>query len=168
MSVVDAICPNLRSTPGKRIHATMNSERWMRVVDGALNIPPDNVLRVNMSLLDKLIEVLHVYEKHEEAMTWDDSAIVGQTKYEVEEALEAIQFLKQQKRLSVDIETRHVKYTADNKILLIGFAHSPTEAISFAPPAIDNAEVRKAFGELLTSDPLPDTRLKTPFGKPAS
>lgn len=145
-AIVEAICPNLPEH--KKVHVTMNNERWMKVINGALNIPPDNVLRSNFIILDKLIEALKAFETFEETPLWDDSLIKGITYYTEEDCLKGIEFLQTKKVLSVDIETRHTGYV-NNKILLIGFGYSETEAISFAPPGIDSPKVRQAFEKLL-------------------
>ena len=141
MSIVQAICPNISE---ENIHATPNHERWFKVVNGKLNIPTDHILRGNFVLMDKLIEALHSFELGEpEQGYWDDSKVNGKTYYTADECMGAIDFLKHQKVLAVDIESRDTGYDG-NKVLLIGFAYNDYDSIvtaNFEPDVLGNLQL---------------------------
>ena len=149
MTIVEAICPNL--PPEKKVHVTMNMERWFKVVNDALNIPPENVLRGNFILLDKLIEVLHAFESGQPQQGyWDDSKVEGDVCDEIEDCLEAISMLGTYKVLSVDIESRNTGFD-DNKVLLLGFAYAPYKSIAIAN---FSNEVRQALQRLFNREDI--------------
>ncbi len=130
IKLVDAICPSLPE--GKKVATTMNNERWFKVLNGTLYIPVEGVMRGNFILLDKLIEALHNFEDGEpEAGWWDDKRVDGKTYWEADECMAAIDFLKTQKVLAVDIESRNAGFD-DNRLLLLGFAYSDYESIVIA------------------------------------
>lgn len=147
MTIVEAICPELPKE--YKVRATSNHEAWFSIVDGALCIPTEHILRGNFILLDKLIEALHNY-----ALTgptkgiWDDSLINGVTYYNEQDCLAAIAMLNTHKELSCDIETRNTDYDG-NKILLIGFAYSDYDSVVIAN--LSSEKVRHALQELFNN-----------------
>lgn len=130
IKLVDAICPDLPDN--KEVKVTMNNERWFKVLNGVLYIPAEGVVRGNFILLDKLIESLHNFQDGEpEQGWWDDTKVNGKTYWEADECMAAIDFLKTQKVLAVDIESRNTGFD-DNKLLLLGFAYSDYESVVIA------------------------------------
>lgn len=130
IKIVDAICPDLPAD--RKVATTMNFERWFKIVNGTLHVPSEHALRGNFMLMDKLIDALHNFEVYggTEGL-WDDSKVNGITYYDADECMAAIDFLKTQNVLAVDIETRDTGYDG-NKILLIGFAYSDYDCIVIA------------------------------------
>jgi DNA polymerase I-like protein with 3'-5' exonuclease and polymerase domains len=130
MTVLEAIAPELVGTDN--IRASMNHERWFKVVNNVLNVPPDNVLRGNFALMDNYIEAIHNYQAGEPSVGWwNDNLIDGVTYTDVCSCIEAINFLKTQEVLAVDIESRNLGYDG-NKVLLIGFAYDDYKSIVIA------------------------------------
>lgn len=127
IKIVDAICPNLPED--RKVATTMNFERWFKIVNGTLHVPSEHALRGNFMLMDKLIDALHNYEVYGgyEGI-WDDSKINGKTCTTADDCMAAIDFLKTQRVLACDIETRDTGYDG-NKLLLLGFAYSDYESI---------------------------------------
>lgn len=138
IKLVDTIVPNLPED--RKVTTSGNGERWFKVINGVLNIPPENMLRGNFMLLDKLIETLHSYEQGgPEKGWWDDNNVHGQTYTTRDDCLKALKFLGTKKVLAVDIETRNTGYSG-NKVLLIGFAYGDYDSIvisCFEPEVID-------------------------------
>lgn len=126
IKIVDAVMPDMPED--KKITTSGNGERWFHVINDVLNIPPENMLRGNFGLLDKLIESLHGYvEGVPEKGWWDDTEVSGETFETVDDCLRAIKTLETHKVLAVDIETRNTGYS-NNKVLLIGFAYADYSA----------------------------------------
>lgn len=147
IKIVDAIIPNLSAD--KQVVATMNHERWFKVVNGVLNIPSEVALRGNFALVDTLIEVLHNYADGEpEKGWWDDSRVNGVTYSSKEDSCAALKFLQQYSVLSVDIETRNTGYSG-NKVLLIGFAYSDYDVVVLE--ISDDVDIRTELQELFNN-----------------
>lgn len=122
IKLVDTVFPDFPED--KKVTTSGNSERWFKVINDVLNIPAENILRGNFTLLDKTLEVLHNFkEGGPEKGWWDDSQVYGDVFDTVIECLQVIRFLSKQKILAVDIETRNTGYS-HNKVLLIGFAYT--------------------------------------------
>lgn len=129
MTLIDTIVPNLSQYKKEHIKTSGNSEYWFKIVNGYLYIPTDNYLRGNFRLLDTLIETLHNYEISEPVQGWwKDELVHGRTFKEVDECVDAINFLSQCPVLACDIETRNTGYDG-NKVLLIGFAYDDYDSI---------------------------------------
>ena len=118
MDLVKAVCPKLQ----KEVKTSTNSECWFKYIGGCLCIPTENILKSNLSLLDKCIEALHNYELNDSPVgLWQDDKVQGTVFTSDSECVAAINALKNCKLLAVDIETRNVNYDG-NKVLLMGFA----------------------------------------------
>lgn len=127
MTFLEAVAPGLQNTK-----TTMNHERWFRVVNGVLQLPPDGVLKGNFSLMDQAIEAIHNFSLGEpQTGWWDDSKVHGQVFRDADGCMGAIDFLKTKKVLAVDIETCHTRYD-NNRVLLIGFAWDDYESVVIA------------------------------------
>lgn len=142
MTLVEAICPDLPAN--KIVKATLNDERWFHIVNDVLYVPTDHTVRGNFILLDKMIEALNNFVVGPPPQGWwDDTRVDGKTFFEADECMEAIDFLKTQKVLAVDIESRNLGYDG-NRVLLIGFAYSDYESVviaNFAPDVLGNMQL---------------------------
>lgn len=149
IKIVDAIAPDLPE--GKVVRTTTNQERWFKIINGELNIPTENTLRGNFTMIGTLIEALKNFrEWTPHRGIWDDSKVNGITYETPTECINALHMLQQYDRLAVDIESRGVGYSG-NKVLLVGFAYSDYDAVvikNFAP------EVVATMGELFKREDI--------------
>lgn len=126
---------------GKKLKETTDNEKFYRVVDGVFYLPSISYLKNNLKELQVLNETFNTYYKAEdttgEDWKWENlncRHITGER-----ETIAAIQYLKTQKEIAVDIETTGLSFY-DDKLLLIVFAYSWNNVIiinTFTKPVID-------------------------------
>lgn len=142
-NVAKAICPDI---PQELIRTTMNKEKWFKNINGILNIPPDNVLRAQLPLIDKLAEALHLFEKAKHVVgIWNDDEVEYTVSTDPEKDVDR---LCEYSLLACDIETRNLGYDG-NKLLLLGVAYANYKVVIFD---LADANTRKAVQRLFDQD----------------
>ena len=138
MRIVKDLFPNFPED--RSIVTTPDWSRYFRInyAERCLYVPTEGALRARLDLLDKFIDSIDAFQVADldHPIDWSD----GSTTYVVDngdqqQALKLIAELYKRARyfddvqyIAVDIETRRIEYTG-NKVLAIGFATNPTEAI---------------------------------------
>lgn len=126
---------------GKKLKETTDKEKFYRTVDGVFYLPPISYLKNNLKELQVLNDAFNTYYKAEdttgEDWKWENincNHMTGE-----HEVIAAIQYLKTQKEIAVDIETTGLSFY-DDELLLIVFAYSWNNVITintFTKPVID-------------------------------
>jgi len=126
---------------GKKLKETADNEKFYKTVDGVFYLPPIPYLKNNLKELQVLNDAFNAYYKAEdttgEDWKWENLNCRHMTGER--EAIAAIQYLKSQKEIAVDIETTGFSFY-DDELLLIVFAYSWNNSITlntFTKPVID-------------------------------
>ena len=134
---------------------TTNSEKYLTVVGGKLQLPNPKWLQYHLNKLDSIIEAIHAFREGVlTGVSYDIENIKKKVIYNSEEAKSFLRFLAQEYTLfSIDIESRNLSTDkAKNKMLCIGIAYAPDEGVSFMAPCFEDEEFTRLFAEF-TSNP---------------
>lgn len=132
---------NVPPKEGKKLKETADKEKFYKVVDGVFYLPPISYLKNNLKELQVLNEAFNAYYKAEDTIgeDWKWENLNCRHMEGESEAIAAIQYLKTQKKIAVDIETTGLSFY-DDKLLLIVFAYDWNNSIilnTFTKPVID-------------------------------
>ena len=134
---------------------TPNTDGYLKVKNGKLQLPNPKWLAYNLRFLDKVIEAVHAFRNGE--LTGEDYDIELIEKNLIENPEEGIAFLqfleKNYKEFAIDIESDNLLTDkAKNQILCIGLAYAPDKGVSLLKPCFKSPEFRAKFAEF-TSNP---------------
>lgn len=133
-NLVNAVCSDFPSD--RFVKENRDSITWFRVFKSSstLMVPPVNIIRNNMSFLDKFIEAIKAFSVADLGSTaydWDNLELYEYTDIDlVIEWMKELKIMLQGKKVACDIETRNLKWK-DNKILSIGFATDENTCYAF-------------------------------------
>ena len=140
MNLLEAVCPNFPKD--RTVESTQHFDMYWKIAGRTLYVPSQHILHSRFDLLDTYIEAVNNFASisvHELDTSMADSWLPENLERYIcntaEEAREAIDILSKQKYLACDIETADLSYN-NNKVLLVGIAWSPTQAVVFTPQVL--------------------------------
>ncbi len=149
MDLLRACCPHFPND--RTVEATQHFDMYWKIAGRTLYVPSQHILHSRFDLLDTYIEAVNNFASipvHELdtsiADSWLPENLERYVCNTIEEAQEALAILSKQKYLACDIETADLGYEG-NKVVLIGAAWSPTQAVVFTPATFS------ALGELFSN-----------------
>lgn len=132
--LVLAACPDFPSD--REVRQTKDSFQWFKIIRATrtLMIPPVNMLRTNMPLLNNFIEAITVFahcDPEDSIYDWEHLDLVEATRESIVPALEmvAAKAVANEGILSCDIETRGLDWEG-NVLLSVGFAWSENACLA--------------------------------------
>lgn len=125
-----------------------NTDAYLKVINGAIQLPNPKWLQYHLPYLDKVIEALHAFRNGE--LRGEEYDIDKIEKHLISAPEEGITFLRELSQkysvYSIDIESRNLSTDrASNKLLCIGLAYKADEGVSFLRPCFESQEFRDEF-----------------------
>lgn len=144
MNLLDAVYPNFPTD--RKVESTQHFDMFWKIAGRTLYVPSQHILHSRYDLLDTYIEAVNNFASipvHELDMSmaesWNTNRLMRYVCTTEDDVQDALITLRQQKYLACDIETSDVSYNG-NKLLLLGIAWSPTEAVAitiFTPQVVE-------------------------------
>lgn len=136
---------------------TSNTDAYLRVVGGKLQLPNPKWLSYNLRYLDKVIEAIHAFKNGE--LTGESYDIDQIEKRLISDPIEGINFLNRlgdnYELFSIDIESDNLSTDkAQNQILCIGIAYAPDKGVSFLKSCFEDADFRREFAHFTSREDL--------------
>lgn len=136
---------------------TSNSEKYLTVVGGKLQLPNPKWLQYHLNKLDSIIEAIHAFRAGIlTGVDYDIERIEKRVIYDSEEAKRFLHFLTQEYSLfAIDIESRNLSTDkAENRMLCIGIAYAPDKGVSFMAPCFEDEEFTRLFAKFVSNPKL--------------
>lgn len=165
MDMAKAVVPDFPSD--REVKGTRDVVAWYKIkhAERALLVPPINILKANMLELNKFIETVQAFAKHNfgsPLYEWDHLDLHSATGPTAAVALDDLHQMAAAGRckIAADIETRRVEWE-DNKLLAIGFAYNESSSLAvydvFDNTLMNNEyrmlpEVKRALQDFLEDD----------------
>lgn len=135
---------------------TSNTEKYLTVVGGKLQLPNPKWLQYHLNKLDSVIEAIHAFREGVlVGVNYDIDNIEKRVIHDSEEAKSFLRFLTKEFTLfSIDIESRNLSTDkAKNKMLCIGIAYAADKGVSFMSSCFDE-EFTRLFAEFVNNSQL--------------
>lgn len=133
---------------------TSNTDAYLRVVNGKLQLPQPGWLQYHLKFLDNVIEAIDAF-RHGllRGTPYDMSQLLKTVVTDPNEGILWLGQLQSSVLFSIDIESDNL-YTdkTRNKVLCIGMAYSPTQAVSFERNCFLDDNFRKVFIKFVAND----------------
>ena len=129
-----------------------NTDAYLKVVGGKLQLPNPKWLQFHLNFLDKVIEAIHAFRAGVlVGKDFDLDLIDKRVVKDPGEALSLLKDISSYPKFSVDIETSNLATDkTKNRLLSIGIAWSGTEGVAFMKECFYNTEFKEAFQRFIT------------------
>lgn len=146
MSFYDEIAKNIKW------ETTSNTDAYLKVVNGTLQLPNPKWLQYHLRYLDKVIEAIHAFENGQlRGVDFDTDKIEKLVVKDPVKGVCILSFLENNYSLfSIDIETSNLLTDkTKNKLLCIGIAYDYTKSVTFLKSCFEDDSFRNKFQQFV-------------------